>query len=353
METRTLTSRDKAAGVLAEKIRGHREKTCHRTGEEKDIFQRICYIFPRNVKVENYPRKPFAVFNPGAALKGQNVEILPRLVFDYYWYSASIGRFKLRVEDLILGGVPEEIECRIVIYPSLYWDLKGCEDPRVYTLPSGEDLVLYTGVSPSQGGVTARQGLGLLHDEYFCKMGYLTLEYRYQRYETFWKDSAILEWETREPPLLMRPAIPLPSAVVEIGWFGYVDKADFTVSVEEMKPLLFPIASELKVGWSTNALKISSDEYLVGWHGVGRDLVYRNGLALISSCGDLLGISEYLLSPRGDVLEFYGDQPGVIFGDGLIKYSEKLIWIGGVSDYAIGVFSADIDKVLENIHECR
>ncbi|MBP1357218.1 MAG: hypothetical protein JZD40_01835 [Sulfolobus sp.] len=106
---------------------------------------------------------------------------------------------------------------------------------------------------------------------------------------------------------------------------------------------------EDKVGWSTNTVKLGKDEYLVGWHGVGKeDIVYRNGLAIVSSSGDLLGITDYLLEPR-DVYEFYGDRPGVIFGCGLILRKDELYWVGGLSDYGIGIYTTELPKILENI----
>lgn len=76
--------------------------------------------------------------------------------------------------------------------------------------------------------------------------------------------------------------------------------------------------------------------YLVGWHAVLKDLTYKNGLALVDGRGRLLGTTNYVLSPKG-VIEEYGDRIRVIFGCGLVVYEGRVIWIGGVSDWAIGV----------------
>jgi len=110
---------------------------------------------------------------------------------------------------------------------------------------------------------------------------------------------------------------------------------------------------ELKVGWSTNAVRVSSNEFLVGWHGVVKeDLSYRNGLALVDEQGDLLAISNYLLSPRG-LVEEYGDRSHVIFGDGLVLHNDTLMWVGGVSDYATGVFTTPLQKALDKLKWIR
>jgi predicted GH43/DUF377 family glycosyl hydrolase len=64
--------------------------------------------------------------------------------------------------------------------------------------------------------------------------------------------------------------------------------------------------------------------------------------------GNLLAVSDYLLEPKG-LKEDYGDRPHVIFGCGLAKYGKYLLWIGGISDYAIGVFATELHKVMEKL----
>ena len=68
--------------------------------------------------------------------------------------------------------------------------------------------------------------------------------------------------------------------------------------------------------------------------------------------GDLLAISNYLLAPRG-LEESYGDRPLVIFGDGLVRHGEHLIWIGGISDYGIGIFIAELEEALGKLKRIK
>jgi len=75
------------------------------------------------------------------------------------------------------------------------------------------------------------------------------------------------------------------------------------------------------------------------------DLSYRNGLARLDASGCLLGVSDYLLAPEG-IHEAFGDRPLTIFGNGLLILEDQLIWIGGVGDYAIGIFAADLEEAL-------
>lgn len=68
--------------------------------------------------------------------------------------------------------------------------------------------------------------------------------------------------------------------------------------------------------------------------------------------GELLAVSDYLLAPKG-LYEEYGDRPLVIFGDGLLLYKETLIWIGGVSDYCIGVFITELNGALTKLKRTK
>ena len=52
-------------------------------------------------------------------------------------------------------------------------------------------------------------------------------------------------------------------------------------------------------------------------------------------------------------MEQYGDRPLVIFGDGLFRYGELVVWVGGVSDYSIGVFATELDRIEENLRWIR
>jgi predicted GH43/DUF377 family glycosyl hydrolase len=50
-------------------------------------FKRTLLIIPGDVNVVNYPRKPVEVFNPAAVLKGDELLIFPRIIFDYYRFN--------------------------------------------------------------------------------------------------------------------------------------------------------------------------------------------------------------------------------------------------------------------------
>jgi len=344
---------EKIEGILKSKIESFiSSKKSVRRDKVIDVFKRRYLIPPRMIDVVNYPRKPVAVFNPGALLKDGKVYVFPRLVFDYYKYVSSIGVFEIDLEDLLLGKLEsrESIEVKIILWPQHLWEFLGCEDPRV--MGNGEKIyMVYTGKGNTDDEKKKRDVVGFA--KFDGKFNLIFKEHLKicNGMETFYpksvKDSAFVRIENDEAVILTR--IHLNDHL--LGWVGRCDMDKSTIIADSLKPVLAPEDWETKVGWSTNVVKISDGEYLVGWHSVlKRDLSYRNGFAIINDRGDLVSISDYMLVPTG-LQEEYGDRALVIFGDGLIRYENFLIWIGGVGDYAIGVFIADFDNVIRNMRD--
>ncbi len=323
-----------------------------------DLFERILYISPDNVRITNYiRRKPLAIFNPGAVVDGDGLLIFPRLVFDYYWYVSSIGLFKLGLSSLGTNEVLSEvINTKVILYPtSKYEVVRGCEDPRVTSI-NGKYYVFYTAVGPKplphytpevisdmplyrasyQGLAILDEGFNLIR-KYYLKLGDEVLPN--------WKDGALVRSSKDYLVMLLRPSL----RGIEANWSGLVKLSDFSIDLSSLEPVMVCEDWEYKIGWSTNTVKLGSNEYLVGWHAVLKsDFSYVNGLAVVSDEGELLGTTDYVLTPRG-INEVYGDRPHVVFGCGLVLHKEYLIWVGGISDYGICVFRTELSKVLESI----
>ncbi len=318
----------------------------------EDIFERRLYIGPDQLRVENYLRpRPLAAFNPGAVLLAGELLVFPRLVFDYYGYTSSIGFFRLSLEDALSGRVPETILTRIVVWPQELWEFgPGCEDPRV--IRRGDEFwVLYTGArkydADGRHKVKAVQALAILTGSLEVKRrGYFSIRGEEGELVPSAKDSAFLSIGDGRSTLLWRPHL----GGLSWCWRGEADLEGLSVDQASLEPVFVPEEWELRVGWSTNALELEDGRYLVGWHGVSRaDQAYRDGLALVSREGYVEATSDYLLAPRG-LSESYGDRPHVIFGNGLVLHEDTLIWVGGISDYAIGVFTAPLERALAALH---
>jgi predicted GH43/DUF377 family glycosyl hydrolase len=326
-----------------------------RSPKVNDIFDQRFYIAPTDLVVKNYLRPtPIAAFNPGAVLKNGRLLIFPRLVFDYFTYTSSIGVFDIPIDKALRGQIPKPLSTRIILWPKEPWEFgPGCEDPRV-AMWNREIYILYTGarqynedhkvpIKPVQGIARFSSSLELRSRNYFSIHG----KGKDEVFTPSAKDSALLAPKNEKAVLLWRPRI----GDLSLCWRGEADLGEYSIAEESMDPVLVPERWESRVGWSTNALPMGKDEYLVGWHGVSRDdQAYRDGLALVDGEGYVRAISDYLLVPQG-LNECYGDRPQTMFGNGLIQYQDKLIWVGGIGDYAIGIFTAPIERALERLRK--
>ena len=327
-----------------------------RTPKTDDIFARRHYISPDDITIDNYlRRKPLAAFNPGSLLRGDKVYIFPRLIFDYYSYTSSIGVFEIGVEELIAGEVKVPLRARIVLWPEKIWEFgHGCEDPRVMAVNEGT-YMLYTGSKNYhlRGQLIRKSVLGFAELDRSLNVqrkGYFTTVNGEESLVLSNKDSAFIEINGDNTTMLTRPIV---SDLPDLCWRAEADLAKLMIPEASLQPVLAPEPWEYKVGWSTNTVHLSQDEYLVGWHGVLReDFSYRNGLAIVSTEGKLQAISDYLLAPKG-LSECYGDRSLALFGNGLVVYKDYLIWIGGVSDYGIGIFVTKIEEALSRLRVVR
>jgi len=347
------------AGVVEKKLQRKAQNALHglqgrRGPNVDDIFDQRSYIAPNDLAVSNYLRPtPIAAFNPGALLKDGRLLIFPRLIFDYYTYTSSIGVFEIPIDQVLRGLISKPLNARIILWPKEPWEFgPGCEDPRV-AIWNEEIYMLYTGarqygedhkvwIKPVQGIARFSSSLELRSRNYFSIRG----KGKDEVFTPSAKDSALLSPRGEKAVLLCRPHI----GDLSLCWRGEADLEGCFISGETMAPVLVPERWESGVGWSTNALPVEENKYLVGWHGISQeDQTYRNGLALVNEEGYVQAISDYLLAPNG-LNESYGDRPQTVFGNGLVQYEDKLIWVGGISDYAIGIFMTPLKRALEKLH---
>ena len=311
-----------------------------------DIFTKRYYISPEDLYIENYLRsKPIAAFNPGALIIDEKLFIFPRLIFDYYSYVSSIGEFSIDIEKVISGKIDKPLTTRINIWADEPWEFgQGCEDPRVCMF-NNNLYVLYTAVDKRDGKKDLQALAELDLSLKVKRKGFFSVSNDKESFIPLMKDSAFIEVKGNSSIMLARPSLD----GVNISWRAEADLDSMTINENSLEPVLSYEEWEHKVGWSTNTVKLSDDKYLVGWHAVLiNDKSYRNGLAVVNGKGELLATSNYILTPQG-LNESYGDRSFVIFGCGLIKYKELLIWVGGMSDYSIGIFITEFDKALDTL----
>ncbi len=325
-----------------------------RSGKNFSVFKRSAYISPLKLNIRNYERILLAAFNPGAMIINKKLHIFPRLVFGYTWYVSSIGHFTIDVEDAISKVKNTRFATDIVKYPTETWEhgdgnIGGCEDARVGNI-NGKSVMAYTAIAKGKNGILPLQGYTTLDSKMQAKgPNYFKISHNGTNYiPADCKDSAFLD--TKESTILTRPTFFSKGQTNKACWSGRLDFSTGEVDGSSLNPVIGPEEFENGVGWSTNAVKLGSSEFLVGYHGVGKDLVYRNGIAVVNAQGELLGTTDYLLSPSKSIEEYYGDMPHVMFGCGLAKHKEYMIWVGGLSDYAIGIYFAKFEHIMEKIN---
>ena len=324
----------------------------YREPKVEDIFNiNRYYLGPEDFKITNYLRsRAWSVFNPGALKIDDKVYIFPRLIFDFYAYVASVGATVVNIEDLIEGNLRKPLDTKIILWPRETWEQLGCEDPRAFM--KEKFYILYCGrgyYQLSDGKIIRNDALALaVLDKNWnvIKRGFFHVEKNNERHVPSNRDSAFLEINGNHATLVTRPVV----NGTKVCWRATSDLEKFSMPEEDLQPVFAPEPWESHIGWSTNAVKLSKTEYLVGWHGVSkRDMAYRNGLALVDENGDLLAISNYILSPNG-LNEEYGDRPFTTFGNGLIRHKDLLIWIGGLSDCFIGIFITKLQTALDKLN---
>lgn len=343
------------ANRALDQLRGMREPIT------EDIFRERYYISPQELEMTNYRRRPIAAFNPAALKLGGKLLIFPRLVFDYHSYASSIGLIELEIDELLNGRLRSPLPTRIILWPKEIWErASGTEDPRT-SLFNNSIYMLYTGngwwyEGQGRNPMMIRksvQGFAELELTPLFKVkrrGYFSIVGEGEqgcstRYVPSMKDSAFIEVEDDKATMLIRPNL----GGIALCWRAEADMRHLTMDEETLRPVMAYEEWEHKVGWSTNALQLTENEYLIGWHGVLKeDLSYRNGLAIVNCQGELLAVSNYLLAPRS-LEESYGDYPLCIFGCGLVTHEDRLIWIGGISDYGIGIFIAKLKEALSKL----
>ncbi len=334
--------------ALVEKaLKAERELSGTREGKlVEGVFERLGYLTAEHFHVTNYPRKPLVAFNPSAVLEDDTLKLFVRFVFDYYDYVSSIGVSEVKV-DKLERLCCSKLNARLVIYPTTVHEIKrGAEDPRAHKFRDGY-LIFYTAVGLRDGDLWPKQGFALLDKNMnVTKKGVLRLG---GKFPPSWKNTTMIKDFGREISVLTRPWI----EGHEVAWRAKVNIDTWEVDPESMDVVMVPESFEIKVGISTTPVKIGSDEYLVGWHGIMKnDMSYRNGIMVVNGEGEVLGVSEYLLFPQ-TIEELYGDRPMVIYGCGLVRYKEYIYWIGGIADYGIGVYRAELEELMEHVKWLR
>jgi len=308
--------------------------------EEKKLFEDICLLQPENFHITNYNRKSISAFNPGAYENEEGkLVIMPRLVFDDRFYVSSIGLCEpISFHDLIdFGNENRNIETNLIKYPEMHQEINGVEDPRI---TEDGKKVLTVGIN--------------LHSSYHTTqttmMGFDGKKMFNAKPFSF-NDSI---WNTGRDAVLVNDNIllfrPESSANRFLSYRAFYEEIDdrIEISNKNLEVVLETFPNERKRGFSTNIVRLSSNENLVGFHGALKEKYeYREAFMIINDEGIPIATTDYILKTEG-ILQ-YGNRPFTLFGNGLILDNNRLWCIYGFGDFGIVILSTDIENVLNEM----
>lgn len=309
---------------------------------EKKIFNLETLLISEQFEMINYPETPLEAFNPAAYVdRNDKLVILPRLVFDTRFYVSSVGLCEPisfdKLADYNFGA--KQIKTRLLKYPTTSNEMRGVEDPRI-TEDGKRLLTVGLGKTTDGEAFTTQTTMSKISDNEIVA----TKPFLFEGKELQTGRDAVF---INDKVLLFRPEIKTLQT-----YRAFYEETDthIVISNEGLIPILEldALKNERKRGVSTNVVKLSTNEYIVGYHAAFDDkLEYKEGFMLVTDNGEVTETSKLMLKTEG-ILQ-YGHRPFTLFGCGLVIYKDKLFFVGGVGDSWIGIFSAELSSVLERI----
>jgi predicted GH43/DUF377 family glycosyl hydrolase len=300
---------------------------------------------PNNPIIEPRPKmtwESMGTFNPGAVKSGEITHVLYRAVNERG--ISSLGYATTTDGETILERSAEP-----VLAPSDPWEELGCEDPRI-TAIDGTFYVFYTAYSRRGPRIAAAS----------------TTDFRsYTRYGVVGpdyddKDCALFP-ERIDGKFAAAHRI---TPNIEIAFFERVHRIDRVSQDPHSKNYIKRIQAnvimkpereweEKKVGIGPPPIRTTAG-WLVIYHGVDSNTVYRAGAALLDLENPRRVIArtpEPILEPEEDY-ERVGVVPNVVFPEGAVAIKDELRVFYGGADKVCCVASIPIKLLIESLEGC-
>jgi len=283
-----------------------------------------------------------AVLNPATIREGDVIHMLYRAVEGENF--STIGYARLDLNQKIIERRPEP-----VIYRTYPYEKQGCEDPRV-TYLDGRYYIFYSGYDGKEVRICAASTEDF---RTYTKHGIVVPD--------VWdKDAMLFPEPVRGKIILIHRVEPniqfaffdnieqllQPNNGYWHQYFSELDK--FTV----MKPQFEWEAK--KVGAGPPPIK-TEDGWVLIYHGVDKNSVYRAGVALLDLESPDRVIARYprpILEPERSY-ELEGDVPNVVFPEGTVLVGDELYVYYGGADKVIGLATINMNDLLEELKKHR
>jgi len=295
---------------------------------------------PKNPIIEPRPGIAWEVagtFNPGAARNGEVIHILYRAVNEHK--ISSLGHATTTDGETIVGRSMEP-----VFAPVDSWEVLDCEDPRI-TAFDGGFYVFYTAYSPRGPRVALASTTDFMSYE---RYGVVAPDYDD-------KDAALF------PELIggKFAVIHRIAPNIELVFFHSIKRMEKVSQNPYSKNYLKRIETNtiMKPKWKWEEQKVgigpppirTDAGWLVIYHGVDSNTVYRAGAALLDLENPFRVIArtpEPILEPEED-FERVGVVPNVVFPEGAVVVKDDLKVFYGGADRICCVASIPMKLLIE------
>lgn len=291
-----------------------------------------------------------AVFNCSVSFDGQNVHMLYRAIGEYDHYISRIGYASSS------DGFQFDRRHNIAINPTEDYEKNGMEDPRI-TQIDGKIFVTYVVLSEyvkNHPKIFSALAVTKNYDE-FDKVGIITKDFDNNKDVIFFPDKFKVNSDLsnnssflilHRPTSLSNPDYQLSRPSI---WLSISDsESTLTNSILLLKPE--QDWENLKIGAGPSPIKTKKGWLLI-YHGVSTDKIYRAGAALLDLDDPRKVIArtkQPILEPVEDY-EKIGDVNNVVFPTGTVVIDKKLLLYYGGADRVCCVASASIDELVEHI----
>jgi predicted GH43/DUF377 family glycosyl hydrolase len=293
--------------------------------------------------IPEHPWESGAVFNPGTIREGNSIHVLYRAVEGDNF--STLGYAKLDRNCQVLERRSEP-----VIKRTEKAETRGCEDARIVKFVDGTYYIFYTAYNSVQVRVSVASTKDFLT---YQKHGVVIPDIQN-------KDAMIFPEPVKGKVILMHRVEPniqfaYFNSLEEMlagdrqYWQNYMKNIDkFTI----MRPEFEWEAS--KIGGGAPPIKTKRGWLLI-YHGVDKNLVYRGGAALLDLDDPskiIARLPQPILEPERKY-ELVGDVPNVVFPQGTAVFEDELIVFYGGADKVIGAASANINELLDALEKVK
>ena len=288
--------------------------------------------------IEAHAWESRAVLNPATIREGEDVHMLYRAVEGDNFSSIGYARLDKDANSVERRDAP-------LIYREYEYEKRGVEDGRICRM-NDRYYVLYTGYDGSNCRVCMASTSNFKDVE---KHGIVI--------PGIWDKDAMFFPEPIMGKLVLMHRIEPNIQIAQFDDIEHLLKADQGYWADHISHLDHQTVMRPSYAWESmkiggGAPPIPTNEgWLLIYHGVDHNFVYRAGAALLDLENPLRVIARFpepILEPEREY-EKEGDVPNVVFPEGTALFGNQLQVFYGAADKVIGLALANLDELLHEL----